>query len=681
MRPIFACLPATALLAAAPAIAQDEILRGPLPDWVVQTEPVAVPDDASGLVFVRQQDTLVYLTDMGQQSYSGQIIRILHPQALQAGNIGLTWNPGAGSPVVHALRILRGDEVIDVLETTDFEILRREDQLEQAMLDGLLTAHLRVPDLRVGDDLELRYTIPGHDPTLGEESFGWLAFGDQPPAGSFKLGLLWDEGQEPLVRISDYFGDQIVRQPNAIYFPLNNPAIVNPPKDAPPRYSWTRIVQFGDFADWASVSRRFHQLFEEATELKGDSEIKREAARIAAAHDNDLARAQAALELVQQQVRYIFVGLNGGNLTPATADETWERRYGDCKGKTALLLALLDELGIEAEAVLANNSGIDDGYDERLPSPGLFDHVLVRANIDGGHYWLDGTLPDVARASLVPALPYRWVLPLDVGGKDLELLPYKRPRLATEMGIYEIDARAGFDAPAHKVDTMVTRGPAALIEYAQISALPPAQLENILRNQLEGGSGWDQVDRVEYRFDSDTMASILTIEGTGPVDWDKEDDGSYGLSLPGGGFNPPSRRQRASDQDQDAPYYQAPEFSCHTTTIRLPESTDLENWGFNSVFDTLIYGRLYYRMMEKRDDGTIRMVRGSRVEQTEISPTRASRDNSRLDRFDNSMARITYDPGREMESWGRLRSVPATYEIDWTTPDAPCLPQDVVDEQ
>ncbi|WP_404482684.1 transglutaminase domain-containing protein [Novosphingobium sp. BL-52-GroH] len=67
--------------------------------------------------------------------------------------------------------------------------------------------------------------------------------------------------------------------------------------------------------------------------------------------------------------------------TPATAEETWQRRYGDCKGKTALLLALLRELGIEAQAVLANNSGNDNGLAERLPSPRMFDHVLVRARI------------------------------------------------------------------------------------------------------------------------------------------------------------------------------------------------------------------------------------------------------------------------------------------------------------
>src|SRR5690606_29278685 len=122
------------------------------------------------------------------------------------------------------------------------------------------------------------------------------------------------------------------------------------------------LAEYSDFASWPAVSQRFHPLFAQASTLAADSPLHAEAARIAAAHEGKLARAQAALELVQQQVRYIYVGLNGGNFVPAGADETWSRRYGDCKGKTALLLALLRELGIEAEAVLVNNTGLDDGF-------------------------------------------------------------------------------------------------------------------------------------------------------------------------------------------------------------------------------------------------------------------------------------------------------------------------------
>ena len=128
----------------------DQVLRAPVPDWVQPSEPLPVPDNAAGAVFVRYQDFVVHLDADGQANYSSYRIRILHPAALQLGNLSIAWRPSAGPPIVHFIRIHRDGQVVDVLENTSFEILRREDQLEAAMLTGALTAVLRVSDLRVG---------------------------------------------------------------------------------------------------------------------------------------------------------------------------------------------------------------------------------------------------------------------------------------------------------------------------------------------------------------------------------------------------------------------------------------------------------------------------------------------------------------------------------------------------
>jgi hypothetical protein len=331
--------------------------------------------------------------------------------------------------------------------------------------------------------------------------------------------------------------------------------------------------------------------------------------------------------------------------------------------------------------VFANNSGADDGLDQRLPSPGMFDHVLVRAKIDGADYWLDGTLPEVVPMRAAPFLPYRWVLPMSGQGADLVAVPQQKLALPQEVGIFEIDARAGFNQPARQIQTTVKRGVEGLYEYLKFASLPSDQIKTAVRDALVGGGAWNDVDDVTYRYDRETAASILTIVGSVVADWDDEGGGAYDLVLPGGGFSPPSRRQRPNGQDQQAPYFTNPSYSCYATTVRLPEGTETRNWGFNTVFNTRLFGKVYYRMMEKRDDGTIRMVRGSKVIHPEISAELASKDNQRIADFDNSMARIDYDPKRTFKSWGVLRSVPATYEIDWTKREAPCMPPDVMKEQ
>jgi hypothetical protein len=661
------------ILCAAPADAtNDQIQRAPIPDWAAASELMPVPANATGLVFVRRNDALVHLDEHGQAQFIGYRVKILHPNALQLGNLAIAWNPAAGSPAVHFVRIHRQDELIDVLRNASFEILRREDQLDAARLDGLLTAVLRIPDLRVGDELEVAMTIPGNDPTLKDTSAGILAFEASPAAGRFRLGLSWANGQEPHLKMSPDMVALAKRSQRAVTIDLDNPAILAPPKDAPPRFRWQRVVEYSDFADWPSVSSRFAPLFVQAAKLPANSPLRAEVKRIAAAHSSPLERAGAALELVQQQVRYIYVGLNGGNLNPASADETWQRRYGDCKGKTALLLGLLSELGIEAVPVLVSNAGVDDGMDTRLPNPGLFDHVLVRARINDSDYWLDGTLPAVADPSPEPVMPYRWVLPLTQQGSAIEQLKWHAPETPDEVTLFEIDARAGFDLPARIKSTMIVRGIKGLQQQVQFSGLTPAQLLSTMRQAMIGTT-WQTIEDAQWRYDNKSNASVMTIDGIGTVDWENEDAGMKSLRLPGGGFNPPEKRIRPANQDQNIPFYnEEANFNCYVTTVRVPESTQPPQWSFNSSFDTRIFGRNYYRAFRKNGD-EISMIRGSRVEQREIDAATAKRDNVRIASFDNSMAVITYDPANGESEAGTDSYVPATYEIDWTSLDVPCL--------
>ena len=648
-----------------------QIRRGPLPSWATVSQTLPVPDKASGPVFVQRQDIEVHLSGKVQAQYIGYRLKILQPAALQLGNISIVWNPIAGAPIVHDIKVIRGDQTIDVLKTAKFEILRREDQLEAARLDGNLTAVLRIPDLRVDDALEVNMTQFDSDPTLGQSQSGVLQLAPSPAPGRYHFQLSWDQGRNPNVKVTP---DLAVAQQDGdrrIDFRLDNPPPISPPKDAPARYQWLRRVEFSDFADWASISRHFAPLFAKASTLGRDSPLVREAGDIARVHAKPLDRARAALKLVQQDVRYIYVGLNGGNLTPASADETWQRRYGDCKGKTALLLALLTQLGIEAEPVLVNTSGKDDGFEQRLPLPGLFDHVLVRAHIDGKAYWLDGTLPPVALPSAEPLYPASRVLPLTAKGSDLEKLAWHPAPSPDELQLIEIDARAGFDKPARLTSTSIIRGMKGLGQQAQFSAASNDQLLAAFRENAVGDF-WQSIEDVQWHYDSSARASILKIVGTGTVSWEVDEGNGRSMALPGGGFSPPERRVRAAGQDQSVPFYTEPEYSCHVTTVRLPTFTQPRQWSAKPSFDQQMFGRRYHRAWELRD-GAIRMIRGTRVDQPEIETALAERDNRRIAAFDNSMGWISYDPSETKGVVGKGETVPTTDEIDWTAADVPCL--------
>lgn len=662
----------TSVVALSSARAQPEqVLRGPAPAWATPSAMLPVPENVGGPVFIRRQDLKLHLSEKGQAQYLGYRIKILQPSALQLGNISIVWNPTAGAPIMHEIKLYRDGQVTDVLKNASFDVLRREDQLEAAKLDGMLTAVLRVPDLRVGDELEVGLTLFASDPTLGSDTAGLLVLAGSPAPGRYLLGLDWDPGYEPMLKVTADMAAAMTKGVREVNFRFDNPATLSPPKDAPMRYQWQRAVEYSRFANWSALSRRFAPLFAKAATLAAGSPLKREAARIAAAQPRPLDRAGAALKLVQQDVRYIYVGLNGGNLTPATADETWQRRYGDCKGKTALLLALLSALGIEAEPVLVNSGGADDGLDQRLPSPQFFDHILVRASIEGQTYWLDGTLPPVAAPSVQPVFPFHWDLPLRRQGGGLEKLEWRPPTAPNEINLMEIDARVGFDKPARITSTAIVRGVKGLQQQAQFSTASPAQLLEAFR-QHAVGDVWQAIDDVKWHYDGKAGASILTIVGTGTVNWENDEGDAKSLPLPGGGFSSPERRVRAPGQDENVPYYTNPEYVCHVTTVRLPGSTQARQWSSKASYDTHLFGRDFHRAWELRD-GAIRMIRGSRVEQPEIDAATARRDNGRIAAFDNSMGYIFYNPSGRDGAVGKGEKVPATYDIDWTSDNVPCL--------
>src|SRR3546814_10778508 len=94
----------------------------------------------------------------------------------------------------------------------------------------------------------------------------------------------------------------------------------------------------------------------------------------------------------------------------------------------------------------------------------MFDHVLVRARIDGKTYWLDGTLPPVDGPGATPAIAYRWILLLTEAGGELEKIEWRRASQPNEITLYAIDARDRFDKQAKVTNGMNVRGPTGTSE-------------------------------------------------------------------------------------------------------------------------------------------------------------------------------------------------------------------------
>lgn len=87
------------------------------------------------------------------------------------------------------------------------------------------------------------------------------------------------------------------------------------------------------------------------------------------------AQAAALYHWVSKEIRYVAIFLGSGGVVPNPADQVIRNRYGDCKDKTTLLIALLAAKGIEASTAMINSGS---AYEiPRLGSISPFNHVIT----------------------------------------------------------------------------------------------------------------------------------------------------------------------------------------------------------------------------------------------------------------------------------------------------------------
>ncbi|PEQ13687.1 hypothetical protein B2G71_05025 [Novosphingobium sp. PC22D] len=500
---------------------------GPPPEWVEVYDAADIGKDKT---------SSIALLDMQQRIEDGLLtvyldnaVRLSSPEALtMAGTSAAIWFPDKGDLTVHRVEILRGDETIDVLAGGNrYSVLRRELGLEQRMLDGSLTATLAIPGLRVGDIIRISYSQTSRDAALqGQVENASLLLAAPIEAEFGRVRASWPVDEKVAWRAGpavDGVVETTARGMHTIALALPLAKREDMPGDAPSRYTRPPILQLGTFEDWPQVSRIFAPLYrDEAMFAEGKALLAAEIRKIEAASADPLARATLATKLVQDQVSYLAVGMNGGNYVPQAPTRTWEMRYGDCKAKTVLLLMLLDALGIESEPLLVNTR-FGDGIPDMLPMAGVFDHVIVHATIAGRSYWLDGTSTGVTPGNIADTPAFHYGLPLRPEGAGLLAI---EPRLPTEPA-QEIeivfDESGGVDLPAIATFRLRHRGALASMLTALDKGASDEQRKSLVESAI--GQIYRNVALFETAIIRDEDAQTVTIEGKGLISppWSTED--------------------------------------------------------------------------------------------------------------------------------------------------------------
>lgn len=385
-------------LCCSPAWAQSsEYTVAPTPEWVKPTTPfdpnlVQVAEPTYGF-HSRVHDFQYNGIELGNSRFYNAVEYVLTNQygVENFSSIELSFDPVYEQLALHELTIKRGDTLIDKFSSARFDLLRTESDRSELIYDGTRTLAIVFDDVRVGDIIRYAYSVDGENPIFqGHREFRvhtqlWNALDRQYTrilTSTDKPLNRRIRGDNVPLQISEKDGVEeiVIDQRGVPEFDV---------EDDVPSWHYNRgTIVFSDMADWRSVvewALPMYQLPEESV-----PEITTIASGIAASHEEVGAQVGAALRWVQEEVRYFGVELGKNSHWPSRPEETLARRFGDCKDKALLLIALLKELGVEASPALVNTDrGLEAAsYPYRMHA---FDHVIVHVSLDGESHFIDPT--------------------------------------------------------------------------------------------------------------------------------------------------------------------------------------------------------------------------------------------------------------------------------------------------
>jgi transglutaminase-like putative cysteine protease len=453
-----------ALLATAAAQAQTHHRFAAPGAWVdvVNADMAPAPANARAesstetLLFDRQ----INVTAEGDDYYQRLVTRVLNPDGVdEYSQIDLVVDPTFQSLDIHWLTIVRDGVAIDQRPTARITELAQETDLRNRIYNGNYTINVLLSDVRPGDVVDYAFSLRSREQLFPGHFYARLDLGWSTPVAWQRVRVLAPVERGLRYRTSD--GSPVpspVTRGSRSVLTLESRDVPGIAADSsvPGWYSLWPFLEVGDLKDWRDVARRTSPLYRERS--REGALVDEVVAAIRAAGGSPEQQALRALQWVQEEIRYTSISIGRGSHEPTAPNVVIERRFGDCKDMSLLLVAILRALGIEADVALVH-SWRGRALDETLPSPYAFDHVIARAQIGGADYWLDAT-NSTQRGPLTVARSPSFARALVLGEQadGLAVIPKPGANMRERDVSVVFDARKGMQAPATLDITTQYRG-------------------------------------------------------------------------------------------------------------------------------------------------------------------------------------------------------------------------------
>jgi tetratricopeptide (TPR) repeat protein/transglutaminase-like putative cysteine protease len=503
----------------------------------VVTVPVKIVStpDYSGEASVFESATRVYTyaaDGTGSRQLTG-VIRVQTEAAVKDLSVlDFAFASGSEHVEIDYVRVRRADGSVQATPATDAQEQPAPVTREAPFYSDLKQEQIPIRSLRVGDHLEYsirfvrtRAEAPGHfwgDETFASPLSGQVVLSEileiRLPATSyiqvwsphFEPTLTTDAGQ----RVYHWNSSQLVPvagKDKSALLKLEKYPDLSGDDASLPDVAWT------NFHTWQEVGAWYRSL--EGSRTEPDDDIRAKVTQLIAGKSTPEDKARAVYSFVGLQVRYIGVAFGIGRYQPHQAADILSNQYGDCKDKNTLLTSMLAATGITADSVLIG-SGIK--FNEEVPSPGAFNHVITLAHVDNQPVWLDSTA-EVA--------PYRMLMP-NIRGKRALVIPLSGDaHLDTTPKDSPFPFEQHFDAigtlddkgTSHSKITLDLRGDEE-IEFRQaVRSVSPAQWDELMQRISYAMNYAGKVTNAEFSRPEDTATPFhvtYDYEREKAGDWD-----------------------------------------------------------------------------------------------------------------------------------------------------------------
>lgn len=362
-------------------------------EWIDQSAtPELLPSKSDGPQYAVSYlllDSQHHLED--EVRYSRYVRQFNNEEGVQSeSQVRLTFDPSYQNLVVHHVRLVRGAEDLDQLDSARVEIIQQEPELTAHIYNGRVTVVFFLNDVRVGDRLDYAFTVKGANPVLGGRAVGEEYLQWSAPIAYQSLRVLVPDGRDVQLQSHGTVPPPTTRPvPGGLehLWQERDAKPLDIDSDLPGWFDPYGYVEWSEFPTWGAVAKWALGLY---PKLGQTAAVPAMQVNEWKQNTDPMERARLALRFVQDEVRYLGFELGPQSYQPAAPATVLERRFGDCKDKSYLLCSLLRAMDIEASPALVTTvrrGTVADG----LPSPYAFNHVICQVSLNGQTLWLDPT--------------------------------------------------------------------------------------------------------------------------------------------------------------------------------------------------------------------------------------------------------------------------------------------------